>query len=130
MRRQTTARRRIPCRSERVFKIVGSPTPAARRSAWNASTTSGVIRRSSVTVKTDGDALEAEPGEQFERLRADSSAAECGDVVGSARAQLVDVEQAFHEHEFAPCRRRLFDDLRKPVGRETRSTCSAKVEVA
>ena len=41
IRRQTTARRRMPCSSVSVFRIVGSPTPAARRSAWNASTASG-----------------------------------------------------------------------------------------
>ncbi len=47
MRPQTTARWSIPWSSVRVLRIVGSPTPSRRSSAWKLSITAGVSRHRS-----------------------------------------------------------------------------------
>ena len=55
IRRHSTARWRMPWRKARVFRTVGSPTPAAVRSARKLAMSSGVSSRSAIVPSRGGD---------------------------------------------------------------------------
>src|SRR5207249_3409200 len=66
----------------------------------------------------------------FERLWPRGSPAESRDVLDSTRTELVKVEEAFDEHDFAECVTLSGKQVREPVGRQVRAGGAAEVEVA
>src|SRR6266498_1462574 len=83
-----------------------------------------------VVVQGERDRLDAVLGEADELLGLDPGAADRGDVPDPLRAEVVNVDEAFDEHELAPLARRQAEDVRQPVRRQMRASRAPQVEVA
>jgi hypothetical protein len=82
-----------------------------------------------VVIEAQRDGFDAEAVKPLERLRPHGRPAESCDVRNLARAKLVDVEEAFDEHDLAPRVWRSVKEVGETVGRQVRATGAAEVEV-
>ena len=81
-----------------------------------------------VVVETEGHGFDPESMETLERVSGDGQA-QRGDVIDSVRAELVEVEDAFDEHEFSAVICLSGKEVGEAVGREICSTGAAEVEI-
>src|SRR5262249_32154942 len=80
-------------------------------------------------VEAERDDLDTEAVEPLERLWPYRGSAESGDVLDLACPQLMEVQEAFDQHDLAPLVGRSAKQLSETVGRQVRTARAPEVEV-